>query len=182
MLGEHSFPGRIHFIAHAVRDIADRLITVLDPQVDAKRVQYENELDRIEKHWPTIDAIGDDKVEPDNQDTVRLEFKVAVMIDSLVRAHRARRRNPSNYELLFRFLMRQEPSRSEVNERLVRDFKKVRHWFMERTHLRTKKTPLVDESELNAQFSKFEAMLHSFVGDFFTGTAELDEILQQANR
>ena len=68
MLGEHSFPGRIHFIAHAVRDIADRLITVLDPQVDAKRVQYENELDRIEKHWPTIDAIGDDKVEPDNQD------------------------------------------------------------------------------------------------------------------
>jgi hypothetical protein len=26
-----------------------------------------------------------------------------------------------------------------------------------------------------------ETMLHSFVGDFFTGKAELDEILRQAN-
>ena len=46
--GEY-FPGRIHFIAHAVRDISDRLVYVLDPQLKAGRVQYENEMDRIEK-------------------------------------------------------------------------------------------------------------------------------------
>lgn len=52
LIDDGDFPGRIHFVAHAVRDISDRLIYVLDPQLEAARVQYENAMDQIEKHWP----------------------------------------------------------------------------------------------------------------------------------
>lgn len=78
--------------------------------------------------------------------------------------------------------MRNEPSRGDVNKLIVSDFKKIRGWFMDLTHLRATEAPKIDEYELQMQFRKFEGMLHSFVGDFFTGTAELDDILQQANQ
>ncbi len=182
LLNEGDFPGRIHFIAHAVRDIADRLVFVLDPQLKGRRVQYEQEMDGIEKLWPELQTFQAKADVSSAQDTVTIKYRLASKIDALVREHRERRQRPSNYELLFRFLMRQERSPAEVNQRVVSDFKKMRKWFMELTHLRGNEAPKVDESELHTQFNKFEGMLHSFVGDFFTGTAELDEILQQANQ
>jgi len=182
LLQQEDFPGRVHFISHAVRDIADRLVFVLDPQLEGGRVQYENEMDEIEKLWPKLQTIQGTAGGPAAQDAVPIDYRLALRIDSLVGAHRKRRQRPSNSELLFRYLMRQEPSLAEVNQRLVSDFRKMQKWFMKLTHLRKGEAPKVDENELQTQFSKFEGMLHSFVGDFFTGTAELDEILQQANQ
>ena len=181
LLDDGDFPGRIHFIAHAVRDIADRLVFVLDPQVESRRVQYENEMDGIEKSWPELQSIEELTDGSTARDTVAIDCRLASKIDSLVRAHRERRQRPSNYELLFRFLVRQEPSFAGVNQRLVSDFRSVREWFMVLTHLRKGRPPEVDETKLQTQFRRFEGILHSFVGDFFTGTAALDEILQKAN-
>lgn len=182
LLNERDFPGRIHFIAHAVRDIADRLVFVLDPQLKGRRVQYEQKMDGMEKLWPELQTIQGTTDGSTAQDTVPIDYRLASKIDALVRAHRERRQRPSNYELLFRFLMRQEPTQAQVNQRVVSDFKRMREWFMGLTHLRDREASKVDENELQTQFSKFEGMLYSFVGDFFTGTAELDEILQQANQ
>jgi len=182
LLDADDFPGRVHFIAHAVRDIADRLVFVLDPQLEGNRVQYENEMDKIEKLWPELETIQETRGERAARDEFTIDYRLALMVDSLVRAHRERRQRPSNHELLFRFLMRQEPSQGDVNQRLVSDFKKTRNWFMRWTHLRNNDVPQVDEGELRNQFNGFEGMLHSFVGGFFTGTRELDEILQQANK
>lgn len=182
LLEDSTFPGRIHFIAHAVRDIADRLVFVLDPQLPGTRVQYENEMDQIEKVWPTLAKVEDGAESVPSDDRIVIDYKLALIIDRLVDAHRERRQRPSNYELLFRFLMRNEPSKAEVNQRLVMDFKNVRKWFMDYTHLRKDAAPQVSETELTSRFNSFEGMLHSFVGDFFTGMAELDEILQHANK
>ena len=182
LLDDRYFPGRVHFIAHAVRDIADRLVFVLDPQLTPSRVQYENEMDRIDKFWPRLQTIRETIAGTPTQDTVTIDYNLARMIDSLVAAHRERRQRSSNYELLFRYLMRNEPTRADVNQRLVSDFQRMRGWFMSLTHLRDKKAPELDEDELQTQFGKFEGMLHSFVGDFFTGTADIDEILRQANQ
>lgn len=181
LVDDGDFPGRIHFIAHAVRDISDRLVYVLDPQLNGNRVQYENEMDRIEKDWPQLRSVGDTNDAVAETETVRINRKVASMIDSLVEAHRERRQRPSNYELLFRVLMRKEPLQSAVHQRLVKDFKKMRGWFMDQTHLPREEVRQVAESELQTQFKRFEGMLHSFVGNYFTGVNELDEILRQAN-
>jgi hypothetical protein len=182
LLEEGSFPGRVHFIAHVVRDIADRLPYVLDPQLKGHRIQYENVMDEIEKLWPRLRTVKEATNRPVAEEKVAIDYILASKIDSLVKAHRERREQPSSSELLFQFLMRQEPSHVEVNRRLVSDFKKMRDWFMQITHLRRDRSLEVDENELQSQFRSFEAMLHSFVGNFFTGIAELDEILQQANR
>jgi hypothetical protein len=180
MLLDERFPVRIHFISHAVRDISDRLPYILDPQKPASHVQYAQHLAKIEPLWrlPQATAVDGQMTETDS---VAIGSRVALLIDRLVDEHRKRGERVSHYERLFRYLMRNEPSSVHVNERLAQDFKKVREWFMDLTHLRATSAPSVDESELKAKFGAFEGMLHSFVGDFFTGTAELDEILRQAN-
>ncbi len=181
-MNDGGFPGRIHFIAHAIRDICDRLIYALDPQLEGTRVQYENELDKIERDWPQLESVARGAEQQDDPEAVSIDRRVAIRIDSLVKAHRERRQRPSNAELLFRHLMRKQPEQAAVNERAVRDFRRLRKRFMGWTHLRASESSPVDETELRAKFSGFERMLHSFVGDFFTGTKDIDEILRDANR
>lgn len=182
LLADSGFPGRIHFIAHAVRDTVDRLVFVLDPQLRGRRVPYEEDLDRIAKSWPNIQDISGNDDHAATRDSVSINYHLALDVDRLVQAHRERRQRPSQYELLFRHLMRSEPLHASANRRLVEDFKRMRDWFMRLTHLRADSAPQVAEEELQQYFYRFEAMLHSFVGDFFTGSDELDDILQQANQ
>jgi len=180
LLGDRAFPGRIHFIAHAVRDIANRLVDVLDPKSKRKRVQYECELDRIEKLWPGLQLVTDANVQAAPQQRIAIDFPVASMIDALVNAHRKKKQKPSNRQQLLRILMEKQPTKASLNQRLVSEFENLCKWFDSWAHLRAEKTA-VDEDELLTKFAKFEGILHSFVGDFFTGIAGLDEILQQAN-
>ena len=182
LLDDRGFPGRIHLIAHAVRDVCDRLIFVLDPQSEPHRVQYENEMDKIARDWPRLAGLrtGDDGQMPAEEFTI--PYRVARSIDSLVDEHQTRRSRPSNSEMLFRHLMRKEPTQGQVNARVVKDFRSVRDWFMAWTHVRAENLTQVDEAELQNRFAAFERTLHSFVGGFFTTTKELDEILQQANQ
>jgi hypothetical protein len=184
LIADENFPGRIHFISHAVRDITDRLAFALDSGIQSKRVQYEYAMDKIQAKWKSINPISDETIKIEKDATVTISYEVALQIDAIVTAHKNRRSRSSNYDLLFRFLMRQEPTNAQVNERLVENFKRLHKWFMDLTHLRTKyeKVPHINESELKKQFEVFEGILHSFVGNFFTGTEELDEILKQANQ
>ncbi|MCH8204231.1 MAG: hypothetical protein IID09_03660, partial [Candidatus Hydrogenedentes bacterium] len=181
MLDDRDFPARVHFIAHAVRDISNRLIEVLEPGVPAGMVQYAQELDAIEKVWPDLHSMSGKGSDGGVQEAVELDYKLALRIDGLGKIHRESRKRPSNREMLFRFLMRNEPNRVQLNIRLVSGFEETCHWFMKLAHLRNKVPALIEEDKLQTQFAKFEGMLHSFVGDFFTGTETLDEILHEAN-
>lgn len=181
ILGQADLPGRIHFIGHAVRDIADRLVFALDPELDGQRIPYEDHLDRIVPDWPPVTEAyeASDRPAPDE---ISVPYAVAREVDDLVRSHRDRRKRPSQYELLFEWLSKQDPSQATVSPRIVNTFKKTRAWFMRRTHVPAKPPRPYDEKELHRQFESFESTLHSFVGSFFTGTEELDEILRQANQ
>jgi len=182
MIDDVDFPGRVHFIAHAIRDISDRLIYVLDTQLEEQRVEYHYELDKISKQWPEINPIKYSNGDSTEHENILIRYNVASMIDTLVKAHRQSRQRPSNSELLFQYLMRKEPLEAEVNRQLVKDFERLKDWFMKYAHLRRKDPPKVDESELQTKFKIFEAMIHSFVGNFFTGKKKIDEILQKANQ
>ena len=179
LLESPAFPARIHFISHAVRDISDRLVFVLDPQLQAKRVGYEDAMDKIQKMWTTPDGICNS--EPDGTVKVLIDRRVARRLGSLVEQHRERRRRPSSSELLFRYLMRGELTGADVNRRLVKDFKLLQDWFMSKTHLRRDQEAKVDEAEFHTKFIQFESVLYSFVGSFFVTKVEIDEILQKAN-
>ena len=51
MLNNPRFPGRLRFIAHAVREIRNGLPNVVDGPKVRRQVQYKKEVDRISKAW-----------------------------------------------------------------------------------------------------------------------------------
>lgn len=179
MLADTEFPGRLHFISHAVRDIADRLVFVLDGELSGSRVNYENHLDNIVQMWPTNGLMGSSTTP---QDSVSIPITVFKRLDRLLEEHRQRRRRRSNQQLLFETLTRNDLLPGALNRRLINAFEQEREWFMGRTHLRKERPKDVPEAELQYHFRQFERMLHSFVGDFFTTIGDLDDILQEANR
>ena len=46
-----NFPGRVHFIAHAIREICNRLPGALGPKVKKKEAGYEPLTDKIRDQW-----------------------------------------------------------------------------------------------------------------------------------
>ena len=181
MVEDGAFPGRLHFIAHAIRDISNRLVFVLDPQEPPKRVQYECTLDKIQDNWPVLNRLERESDGEARPLDVCISRQVAERIDKLVESHRERHRRPSNQELLFRFLMRIEPSKGSVHEKLMKDFKKVQKWFEKHAHFRAESPLAFSEPELRGKFTEFERMLYFFIDNFFRGKKELDEILHEAN-
>jgi len=182
MLGDTGFPGRVHFIAHAVRDILDRLPYAMEGAQKGKRVDYACHMDGIVKDWPNIDRFRPHGQCGPPAGMVAIEYDLARRIDRLVKEHRERRKQPSDQELLLRYLMRHEPTGGDPNERVVKTLKAVRNWFMGWAHLRSAAGPTVDEAELQRQFELFEKILYCFVGDFSKTKAEIDDILRDANR
>jgi hypothetical protein len=178
MIEDEAFPGRLHFIAHAARDILNRLPDLLDPQVKPKRVEYDKACDEISKHWRSLDSFDGDTPPPG---PVSIDFRAAGAVDSLVAKHLQSRGRASNAELLFRHLMRHEPSKGDVNLRLVRELKRTQKWFVAHAHLDVKPRDFTEE-DLQIRFRSFESMLHSLVGDFFTTIEELDNVLDKANQ
>lgn len=180
LLAAPEFPGRVHFISHAVRDICDRLARALNAEVTFPRVQYEDGLDEVSMVWPRSLPGG---ASPDaaSNEVIALPVAAARLVHDLVAAHRERQTRPDAYELLFRQLMQIEPEGASVNERLVESFRQTRKWFMRLAHARHDKEPEVEESELRRRFADFELMLHGFAGRFHTTATPIDAALERAN-
>jgi hypothetical protein len=181
LISDKTFPGRIHFIAHAVRDIMDRLPFALEPELSQGRVQYEYRLDNISKTWPfNENTFGTNSVSPFSEN-VSIATATAMQINDLIIEHRVRRQRPDQYELLFQHLTKADPA-AKTSRRIVDEFRKMRRWFMDQAHLRREIATIVDDSELHRRFAVFQDILHGFVGNFFTVVSELDAALEQANQ
>jgi hypothetical protein len=177
MIEKTDFPGRLHFIGHAVRDILNRLPEVLT-QSKRPRVEYASAFDELAKLWDSIGTFQKGQRKPE---TIAITFRAARIVDSLVTEHKESRAREPGAQLLLQHLMQSDPTKGNVNARLVDDLEGIRKWFVGHTHLPA--TPKqVDEEELQQRFRAFESMLHSFVGDFFTAVEELDSVLDKANR
>ena len=154
ILGDARFPGRTNFIAHAVRDIANRLPFALDQQLDGKMVQYANRLDDIEKGWKSPKQV----FQPDSPgatDRFTISMNLAQQIDKLVEEHRESRKRPGRYELLFRVLARKAPSTISLDVRTVKAFKDTSRWFVEHAHFPERPSAPVEASPDMAWYDEY---------------------------
>ena len=182
LLANPTSPGRVRFIAHAVRDIAARLVFALEPQRKGKRVQYEEHLDKIQEQWRFPDGICRREAAAPAEEIVSIPWNVAVLIDALIVEHRQRRQCPSAHDLLFQFLVKRCLSPPDSIDRLVTEFGKTAKWFMAHAHFSAEPVVPVEERELRERFQAFEGAIFGMVGTYFAGVDALDEILQRANR
>jgi hypothetical protein len=189
MLHDENFPGRTHFVAHAVREIGNRLPDFIAGPIKSSQVQYVNRLDAIGKRWQRfgfgldgspLPSVTEEKAPPSTD--VPIPRPLFLEFASLVKDHIGAREKPLDAtKRLFRALSSTNQQIGDSLQPTIDQWLDVTHWFQEKVHHPGFKDASVDTTEFERRFELFERTLTALTRGFFKTTKELDEILESAN-
>lgn len=181
-------PGRSRFIAHAVREIRNRLPDVI-AGVRSKPLQYKNRLDVIAKEWkrsnlPLDEAVPITTAMADSElsEGISVPPRVFRKIASLVRDHIETRERPE--EAARRLFTALAPENEDFIDQLrpiVIRWRNVTEWFVSYAHDSGRIDKEIIDDKFIKNFEFFENMLGSLIREFFAIREEVDEVLEEAN-
>jgi hypothetical protein len=183
--------GRIRFVAHAVREICNRLPDAVSGSEVQPRVDYVTRLDEIARVWHrdglSLDGTGpelfsDDAPSSAGPERVAINRALFVSVAALVRDHSGGRRKPEETAgRLFEAIAPENRALRETLVPVIRQWTGMAKWSVGRAH----DWKLVDgeypEDELQRQFDIFETTLQALMRGFFQAADDLDEILEDTN-
>ncbi|MCH8969370.1 MAG: hypothetical protein IIA66_09670 [Planctomycetes bacterium] len=191
LLNIPTFPAREHLIGHLMRDIYDKLPSILNraytwrPHGGAIACH----IDKVQSEWKTVDKpfAASNGLQPQQiqtTDRAEIPWAAAQAIERLLEIHRELKNNqrPPSEELARVLYARYDEAGLDPPHRLVKQFKRERNWFMERAHLPNEEEKRHGDEGLEEHFASFEGALYSLVGSCFQGQKEIDDFLARANR
>lgn len=183
---DQAFPGRVHFVAHAIRDIRNRLPDALAGEVANSRTQYGKLATAVHTRWVedglspdgvmSVDAVAEPSAADLGRREVSAEFLRAV--GALVAGHLAAGdNNESRARRLYQAVGGAPPP-----AHVIQEWKVETRWAQEHAHARNKPLPKEAEESLADKFRALERALHVIANRSYENMDELDEILDAANR
>jgi len=190
ILFSDGFPGRVRFVAHAVREIRNRLPDAIAGPKTSKRLDYVGRLDALAKKWQQagfpIDGSQPVKVMADDALPATTDIPIPRSLYSkialLVRDHIQTREKPS--DAARRLFQAIDPNNQDAEATLrprIQQWLECTKWFVARVHDNGSTDDQIDAQEMQRQFEIFETTLSALVRGFFKTLEELDEILEEAN-
>jgi hypothetical protein len=185
MLYETPVSARERFVAHAVREIRNRLPERITGE-KRKRVDYEGHLKQLiglcEQHGLSLDDVRpiaptESSEEAGLPEEMSLPEGVRVKFVEMVRDHTEG--SERLRESIVRMFAEAAPENQEYRETIrpvAERWFETTKWFMERTHA-PEKLNSASLEELLLQFELFEKGLMSLANAFYETIDELDEIL-----
>jgi len=178
-----SFPGRIHFICHAIRDVYRHLPTLLGKKSLARPGEVfpgmvKDLAERWKKHPanpipPSTPAGSDHTVSPQVYKCVqRIVRKSEEIADQLTVGN----------QLVIALFDSHDRRKDEFIPRwIIKSFDAEYDFFVKRAHLAKSVDSIPNDDGLAEHFEAFERAFHSLMGPYFSGKEELDAILQDTN-
>jgi len=184
LLDDRPLPGRVRFIAHAVREIRDRLPdTISGPTTRKQRLDYTSRIDDIAKlpgAHILIANIGDTAVPQST--TIMIDRKLAKKIAKLLEDHLTTRTKPiDTAQRLFQGLAPENTPLRDTLTPILRQWLIITKWFVDRAHDAGHTEDYYSEQELRHQFATFESTLTALITPFFDTLEDLDAILEETN-
>ena len=178
-----NFPGKTRFVAHAVREIRNRLPDVIEG-TQSKRFDWKNRLDDLSRKWRNA-GFGSDLFETKEipkSPEVPIPRNLFVRISDLINEHEAARERP--YEAAERLYTIIDPKNEPLRDTLrpiIEQWLEVTGLFVRRAHDSGKTDVDQNWKELKENLEHFEILLIAIIGKFFERLEEIDEILEEAN-
>jgi hypothetical protein len=188
MLYSPNFPGRTRFIAHAAREIANRLPETITG-IKNERFEWQNQLDRLLKSWGragfSIDGNLPETVtaaspSPSTEFPVPRRF-MQEMAKLLSEYALSRETNQARARRLFEGVDPQVQGSREALVPIVTQWLEVTNWFVRIAHDSGRTDTILSTGELERRFELFETTLGALTREFFKTIGELDEILANTN-
>ena len=189
MAFEPDFPGRTRFVAHAVREIWNRLPDLITG-TRTRRFDWVNRLDDLAREWQRaglpvdgtcpVTTLGETQNFPSQH--IFLSRRLFHDIARVLREHVEAREKPR--EAAARLFLGVEPSNVNFRDSLrpvIEHWLAVTEWFVERVHDSGSQESGAEEVDFKKHFTLFETTLGALIRGFYKTADELDEILEKAN-
>ena len=181
-----SFPGRVHFIAHAIREIRNRLPNTLGPKVKSRREHYEHLAEKIRKAWIEDRLPKDgrlvhpDETMPSTSGHSRLEVSVELLtaVGQLIKAHDEAQANQTTCEKSSFLALSDQ---GHVPPYVVKNWNKLYDDIHGFAHVGYEPLPVEADLEWVDKFFEFEKILMYLSKRRYENLDDLDELLKKAN-
>lgn len=180
------FPGRVHFIAHAIREIRNRLPDALDGALERPQPKYPKYVGKLHKQWveegfPT-DGSGPSIVEPaeaTSTETGRVVSPAFISAVGSLVAHHVELESGRDALRMPRFEALAGPGPHP--QHILKGWRDASRSAERFAHARNETLPASADEEWTANFLAFERFLTVISNRAQENIADLDELLQEAN-
>lgn len=192
MLFKNSMPGRVRFIAHAVREIGNRLPDVIAGSKGASRFEWKQQLDALTDAWQkagfsldgslSVTMAGGGTASDARSSDVTVPRSLYLRVTEVLCEHSQTRE--TRRSVAIRLFEGSVPENKQLRETLgpiVRQWMEITEWFVKSVHDSGIPDSGNEWEEFVRRFQLFESTLTALVGKFFTTIEGLDEILDDAN-
>jgi hypothetical protein len=188
LIFDKEFPGRFRLIAHAIREIRNRLPDVIAGTKGGRRVEYVDRMDKIAEIWERegfslgIPVSIDEGENKEPSPSVKIPRYLFQNFGTLINDHvETREKSIDKTIRLFKALNPTNKSAQDTIRPIALEWLKITNWFVGNAHDCGRVDAAYDEKEMLFKLEVFESTLISLVGEFFKTSGELDEILEETN-
>lgn len=149
MIQQPEFPGRVHFVAHAIREIMNRLPDAFIPKDQKGKIGYRELVDNVKTSWAPIKL---------DNDQIIISTECSNNIENLFEAHKVpNESNRSRAEQLFQIIIdNMQPEYTDMIDLWML----TRRGGEEKTHVSNSKNP-TPEGLIVEHFNNLEKILKS---------------------
>lgn len=183
-LHDKSLPARFIMLAHAVREIRNRLPDTVESIIKSKKISYENRLDEI------ISALKKNNFQLENMQlpasnevVISLPHEASKLLAKLISDHSTGKNTGRRRIIDFFFAM--APEDVELRQlfvKMISEWYDVTERFFKIAHINSIEIHSIDEVEINQMFSIFEKTLFALLCEYFSTKGEIDDVLAEANK
>jgi hypothetical protein len=183
LLDETPLPGRVRFIAHAVREIRNRLPDAIAGPTKRQRLDYTSRVDDISRLPAAQTLLADvGGATAPNTTIISIDSKLAKKFAKLLQDHLATREKPlDSARRLFQGLAPENTQLRDTLTPVLQQWLVTTKWFGDRAHDAGHADSYYPEKELRHHFNIFESTLSALIRPFFDALEDLDAILEDAN-
>lgn len=173
--------GYISFVAHAGRDLMNRLASTV-AGIDSKQVQYQQYIDKLQDAWRDEWRLSDDlsSAVPDKGHLI--PTKVCQTISTLIDEHRSGRVRSLEADGLFFSTFLDYSDKDKIPNNFLSEWKAAKNWFLKHAHLREKPFRAESDDDLVKYFNCLDGYLYIAASSQYERLKGLNEILDATNR
>jgi len=173
--------GYITFVAHACRDLMNRLASTVEG-IESSRVQYPQLVDNLKRSWRD-EWRG--HILSETETTIEghiIPFKVCWQVSNLIDQHTKGNLRSSEADLLFFNTFLEYPERDRIPKNFMRDWTQAKKWFVAHAHIRKSNYSCETDTALRSHFSNLHSFLYVAASTQYERLQYLNEILESTNQ
>lgn len=174
-------PGYISFVAHAGRDLINRLAPTV-AGVKSGRVQYVQLLDNLQDKWKDEWGLGENLSGEAFTSGRTIPIEVCKQISALIDEHKSGRLRSSQVDALFFSTFLDYADKDKIPNNFLSEWKTAKDWFLKHAHLRNGPYETESANDVVMHFSCLDGYLYIAASSQYDRLKALNEILDETNQ